>query len=70
VIVIDGRVSQKQKPSLCERFGLFYTLFLTQASLVTTAHKKSPIHFVYQASFFCDLSRQEFELFGGFKGNT
>ena len=27
---------------------------LTQASLVTTAHKKSPIHFVYQASFFCD----------------
>jgi len=30
----------------------FFALFLTKASLVTTAHKKSPIHFVYQASFF------------------
>jgi hypothetical protein len=53
-VIGEWGLLKKKKPTLCERFGLFYPLFLTQASLVTTAHKKSPIHFVYQASFFCD----------------
>jgi hypothetical protein len=63
-----GLLNKKEAYAL-RAIWAFYTLFLTQASLVTTAHKKSPIHFVYQASFFCDLRRQEFELFRGFKGN-
>ena len=50
-----GLSQQKRSPSLFERFGLFYTLFLTQASLVTTAHKKSPIQCVcIGLLLFCD----------------
>jgi hypothetical protein len=53
-VIEGGSSSTTKKPFSLRAIWAFYPLFLTQASLVTTAHKKSPIHFVYQASFFCD----------------
>ena len=54
IVIGEWGLLKKRSLRSVSDFGLFNTLFLTQASLVTTAYKKSPIHFVYQASFFCD----------------